>query len=191
MRTRIVAIGLALVVGAALVAGAAEVLKSGPQVGDSLGAFTVVKAAGAPHDGVALGEELCYRCRMGNRPMVLIFAHKTDSALADLVKQVDGVVAKNADKKMGSFVSLLGDKPNDLKAEATKFIAASGVEHVAVVVPEEQPNGPKDYNLDSSADVTVLIYRQGTVVANHALPAGGLTAAAIKSIVADTSKILE
>ncbi len=191
MRMKLVSVGLALVVGSALAAHAAELLKSGPQVGDTLGAFTVVKAAGAPHDGVSVGEQLCYRCRMGNRPMVLIFAHTADAGLTSLVKQVDAVVAKNEEKKMGSFVSLLGDKPDDLKTAAAKLVADSGVEHVAVVVPEAQPNGPEDYKLSSSADVTVIIYRQGTVVANHALPAGGLTDEAIKSIVADTSKILE
>ena len=45
-------------VAAALAAG---VLKSGPQVGDSVEAFQVVKCAGAEGDGVAVGRELCYR----------------------------------------------------------------------------------------------------------------------------------
>ncbi|HEV3341416.1 MAG TPA: hypothetical protein VG125_13690 [Pirellulales bacterium] len=43
---------------AALAAGA---LKSGPQVGDSVEAFQVVKCAGAENDGVSVGRELCYR----------------------------------------------------------------------------------------------------------------------------------
>ena len=38
----------------------AEDLKSGPPVGESLGAFDVVKCAG-PDDGVQLGQQLCYR----------------------------------------------------------------------------------------------------------------------------------
>jgi hypothetical protein len=43
---------------AALAAGS---LKSGPQVGDSVEAFNVVKCAGAQDDGVRVGRELCYR----------------------------------------------------------------------------------------------------------------------------------
>ncbi|HQU46869.1 MAG TPA: hypothetical protein VNH11_25160 [Pirellulales bacterium] len=43
---------------AALAAGA---LKSGPQVGDFVEAFQVVKCAGAENDGVPVGRELCYR----------------------------------------------------------------------------------------------------------------------------------
>ena len=70
------------------VAHAAKI-KSGPQAGQLLGAFDVVKAAGAVGDGVAVGEDLCYRCRMGNRPVVMVFAHTPNAALADLVKQLD------------------------------------------------------------------------------------------------------
>ena len=43
---------------AALAAGA---LKSGPQVGDHVEAFQVVKCAGAEGDNVRIGQELCYR----------------------------------------------------------------------------------------------------------------------------------
>lgn len=39
----------------------AEELKSGLQVGDSVGAFDVVKCAGAEDDGVKEGRQLCYR----------------------------------------------------------------------------------------------------------------------------------
>jgi hypothetical protein len=36
-------------------------LKSGLKVGDSVGAFQVVKCGGAVDDGVKDGQELCYR----------------------------------------------------------------------------------------------------------------------------------
>jgi hypothetical protein len=165
-------------------------LKSGPQAGDLLGAFQVVKAAGAPNDGVKEGDELCYRCKLGNRPAVMVFARKSDASLANLVKQLDSVVAKNEEKKMASFVSLLGDKPDDLKAEAKDLIEKSKAEHVAVVVPVDSKNGPDDYKINPDADVTVLIYRQGKVAVNHTLAAGQLDDGQIKSIIADTSKIL-
>ena len=42
------------------IAGAAE-LKSGLQVGESVGAFNVVKCSGAINDGVQVGDQLCYR----------------------------------------------------------------------------------------------------------------------------------
>ncbi len=185
-----VSIAMALVIGFVSTAARAAEFKSGPQVGDLVGAFTVVKAAGAADDGVKVGDELCYRCRMGNRPMVMVFAHSPDAKLAALVKQLDKIVADNKEKKMGSFVSLLGDKPDDLKAAAKAFVEKNKIENIAFVVPEENKTGPSDYKLDDNADVTVLIYREGKVAANHALAAGGLTADAVKGIIADTAKIL-
>lgn len=181
--------GLAFAFGLLASARAAE-FKSGPQVGDLVGAFTVEKAAGAADDGVAVGDQLCYRCRMGNRPMVMVFAHTPDAQLAALVKQLDKVVADNKEKKMGSFVSLLGDMPDHLKAAAKSFVEKNKIENIAFVVPEENKAGPSDYNLNDKADITVLIYRQGKVEANHALAAGGLSDDEIKKIIADTGKIL-
>lgn len=46
------------VLALATAAGAGE-LKSGPQVGDSVGAFNVVKCGGVDDD-VDVGEQLCY-----------------------------------------------------------------------------------------------------------------------------------
>jgi hypothetical protein len=182
--------GLALAVGILATAVRAEEFRSGPQVGDLVGAFTVVKAAGAAEDGVAVGDELCYRCRMGNRPMVMVFAHTPDAKLAGLVTQLDKLVADNKEKKVGSFVSLLGDKTDELRSEAKTFVEKNKIENIAFVVPEENKTGPSDYNLNDKVDVTVLIYREGKVAANHALAAGGLNDEEIKRIMADTGKIL-
>ena len=56
----------------ASVAVAAE-LKSGLEPGKLIGPFDVVKCAG-PDDNVKVGSELCYRCKYGARPMVMVFS---------------------------------------------------------------------------------------------------------------------
>jgi len=168
----------------------AESLKSGPQVGDEVGAFDVVKVAGATDDGVKVGDELCYRCKLGARPTVMVFARKADAALAKLVKELDTVVAHNKDKKFSSFVTLLGADADKLKADGEKVVSDSKAENVAVVVAKDHNDGPADYKIDPKAEVTVLIYREGKVEANHALSEGGLTDSEIKKIIADTSKII-
>lgn len=53
--------GVAAVFLAGAAAAAAAELKSGLQVGDSVGFFEVVKCAGAADDGVKAGQQLCYR----------------------------------------------------------------------------------------------------------------------------------
>ncbi len=84
----VVAMFCALAFAGSLVAQAAE-LKSGPQVGDMVGAFYVEKVAGAVNDNVSVGKQLCYRCMLGNKPVVMVFARKADKNLASLVKELE------------------------------------------------------------------------------------------------------
>jgi hypothetical protein len=170
----------------------AEELRSGPQPGEMLGAYEVTKVAGAPDDGVPEGQQLCYRCKMGNRPVVMIFSRKPDRALARLVKRLDSVVDQNkTDHNMASFVSLLGDKPDQLANASKKIVDETKAKNVAFVVPKDQPNGPEAYKINPQVETTVLIYVKGKVRANHAIPAGGLTDETADQIVADTAKILK
>jgi hypothetical protein len=166
-------------------------LKSGLQEGESLDPFQVEKVAGAVNDNVEVGKHLCYRCMLGNKPVVMVWARKSDKNLADLVKQLDKKVAENSDQKLSSFVNLIGDDADKLKAEAKELATKNKVENVAIVVPEENENGPAEYKINPEAELTVLIYRDGKVAANHAVASGKVDKKAIETIVADTSKILK
>ncbi len=93
-------------------------------------------------------------------------------------------------KKLVTFVNLIGTDADKGKAAAEKLVTDAKLENVAVVVPADQPNGPKNYNLSESADITILVYKDGVVKANHALAAGSLNADTIKKVVTDTGLIL-
>jgi hypothetical protein len=121
----------------------------------------------------------------------MVFARKTDDALASLVKQLDKVVAANQDKKMASVLNLLGEDADKLKTSAAAFAKKNEIANIALVVPRDNENGPKSYKLNPKAEITVLIYRGLKVKANHALAAGELNEKTIKAIIADTGKILE
>jgi len=172
----------------AQVALAAE-LTSGPQKGSLLGPFEVIKVAGAVNDGVPSGKQLCYRCKLGNQPVVMVFAPKADQGVTALAQELDQLVAKNKSKNLGSFVNLVGDEASKLEAQAKEFATKAKLENVAVVVPVESKDGPEDYKINSQA-VTVLIYRDGNVVANHAVMPNDLNSPMVKNILSDTDKIL-
>jgi hypothetical protein len=186
----IVTLSLALVLGFASAVVAAE-LKSGLQPGDLVPAFDVEKCGGAVNDGRSVGDNFCYRCMLGNKPVVMVFARKSDDNLASLAKALDKHVAANADQKLSSFINLIGENPAELKAEAKDFAAKNKLENVALVVPQDNKNGPEEFAINPEAEVTVTIYRQGKVAATHALAPGQLTDDEIKSIIADTGKILK
>src|SRR6202163_932990 len=94
-----VTLGLAAILLAGMTTVRAAELKSGLQPGDLVGAFDVEKCGGAVNDGKEIGANFCYRCMLGNKPVVMVFARKADPALAKLVKELDKAVAEHADKK--------------------------------------------------------------------------------------------
>jgi hypothetical protein len=169
----------------------AEDLKSGLQAGEGIGAFTVEKCGGAADDGVKVGQKLCYRYKLGGRPMVMVFTKNADANLAKLVTELDKTVTAKSDEKLAAFVNLIGEDAVDLKKTAEKFEKDHKAGKVAIVVPEDQPNGPDNYKLNKDADVTIIIAKDSKVVANHALKADKLDADAIKKIVADAEKAVE
>lgn len=186
----------AWLIAAALVSfGAASVataeLTSGPQPGDSVGAFTVTKVTGNADDGVADGKSLCYRCKMGARPVVMVFARSADEKLAKLLKKLEGELEEHADEKLTGFVNMIGTDADSLKKSAADFVAKHGIKRVAFVVPEDAANGPPEFKIAPDADVTVVCYKGGQVKANHAIAKGGLSDDKIGAIVEASCHLVE
>ncbi len=166
-------------------------LTSGLQPGDLVGAFNVEKCGGALNDGREVGSNFCYRCMLGRKPTVMVFARKADKDLAKLAKELDQHIAKNSDQKLSSFINLIGSEPADLKSTARDFADKNGLENVALVVPDDAQNGPEEFKINPEAEVTVTIYRDGKVAASHAVAPGKLTQEEIQAILKDTGKILK
>ena len=184
-----IAYAVAVVVfGAAL--AVAEVT-SGPQVGDSVGAFTVTKVTGNPDDGVADGRNLCYRCKMGGRPVVMVFARSADEKLAKLLKKIEEEVEEHQAEKLASFVNMIGTDAESLKKAAAEFAAKHGLKRIAFVVPDDTQHGPPDLKIAPDADVTVICYKGGTVQANHAFAKGALSDEKIDAVVEASCKLVE
>lgn len=162
-------LAVALAVNGIASADDAKQVKSGPQTGDSLGAFYVTKIAGADDDGVDVGDNLCYRCRNGAKPQVVIFTRSTDPKVAELVSKLDKAVERNADSNLRVFVNLLGEDKEDLSEKAKEFAANSKAKNVPFVVPNEFENGPDNYGINSKAAVTITLASDLGVKASHAV----------------------
>ena len=166
MKLKILALAFALV---GLVSfTVAEDIKSGLKVGEDIGPFDVTKLAGAEKDGTAAGKQLCYRCKNGSRPQVMIFTRSSDEKVVALVKKLDASLAKNSEKQLRAFVNYMGENKEGAADAAKKLCATTKAENVPFVVPNEFENGPADYGISSKAEVTVLIAKEGKVTANYA-----------------------
>ena len=120
----------------------------------------------------------------------MVFTRKADDTLASLVKRIDQTVADNQDKKMASFVSFLGSDAETLKETAKVFGDQHGIQHVALVVPAEYNNGPDSLKLNPDADLTVMLYNNRAVTANHAIEQDGLDQVAVDAIIADAQSLV-
>lgn len=166
---------------------AAEELKSGPAAGEQIAAFEVVKCAGAEDDGVEVGKTLCYRCKYGSSPMVMVFTRDGNGEMAKFIGQLDAAVTKHSDHGLKGFVNLLGEKQGDLETQAKKLGKSN--KSVPVVVPVDHAKGPEGYALNDEADVTIILAKNGEVVATHACKASDFKADSAKSILADVEKL--
>ena len=149
--------------------GMAGELKSGPQAGSRLGAFYVTKCAGAEDDGVKEGKNLCYRCRNGSRPQVMVFTRSTDAKVLDLVKKLDNAIATHEDDGLTAFVNLMGEDKDDLSDAAKKLAADSSSKNVPIVVPNEFENGPDNYGINPKAAVTIVLANESVVKSSIAV----------------------
>jgi hypothetical protein len=156
--------------------------------GDSVGVFYVTKVAGAEHDGVQPGEQLCYRCRYGSSPMVMVFARRTGGRVTELVKRIDKAVFSNRKRRLKGLVTIMGDNSSAVKEAAGKVAAAANVEHVPVVVAKEVQTGPLNYKLQADADVTIVVAKDSQVVKTHTFTSEKVDIAAVMN---EVERILE
>ncbi len=167
-------------------------LTSGPQPGDELGPFQVEKLAGASADNVDIGGKLCYRCMLGDRPVIMVFTSDLTPPLGDLMTALDKKVKEKAQKKLASFIVLLNDSDDILNLAATAAVDQLKVQNVAIVKSlDDKAKGPASYKLNPEAATTVLVYREGKVEANYALKPGEINRKSISAIMSSTDRMLK
>ncbi|MCA9194538.1 MAG: hypothetical protein KDB03_22360 [Planctomycetales bacterium] len=164
-------------------------IKSGLQAGEDIGPFNVTKCAGAEDDGTPLGQNLCYRCKNGSRPQVIVFARSSGDKLVGLVRELDSMVAKHEDAQLRAFVNVLGESKDVASEDAKKLAATSKAKHIPFVVPNEFENGPEDYGINAKADLTILVATEGKVKSSHAYTS--LKELEMKDVLADVAKLID
>jgi len=173
------AVGVALALGAAT---AGEPLKSGPQVGEELaGPFHPLNI-----NGPSAGEKSCLYCRFGDSPVAMVFAREATPEVAQLIKKLEACAEKNKAQEMGACVIFCNDD-SGLKAKLEEMAKKEGLKNCVLAI--DNPAGPKDYEVSKDADVTVLLYKDHKVKANHTFRKGELNDKAVEKVVADLPKI--
>jgi hypothetical protein len=172
--------------GGAVAAGDGR-LRSGPQAGDRLpGPFNPVNVTNAEAPGYA-GKRNDYVEQHGPNPVVLVFAREVSEPLTALVKKLDAEVARNRAARLRAVVVVLSDD-EATEEKLKKLGEEEGIKNVSLALLD--PPGPKPYKLSRSAEVTVLLYRDNKVKANHAFKKGELDAKAIGAVLRDVPGVV-
>ncbi|MEM9827610.1 MAG: hypothetical protein AAF958_13545 [Planctomycetota bacterium] len=145
---------------------------AGLQRGDPVGAFYVTKLAGAPQDGVAVGESLCYRCRFGSRPMMLLFLRdvKIDgesSASAQwckLLSQLDQEIAQENESGFRCLVTLLGKDSGILQDVARQLAKDAELTRLPIAVAKDTVSGPANVRIPADATAVIITAVDSQVV---------------------------
>lgn len=138
-------------------------------------------------NGPFAGEPHCLVCENGGNPVAMIFAREISAPLLQLLAKLDAATARHRQQEMGSFAVFLNDAealPERLKDAARRH----SLQHLVLAIDE--PTGPEGFNVAPEAEVTVVLYRDYNVKANHAFRKGELNDQAVEKIVADLPKIL-
>jgi hypothetical protein len=158
-------------------------LKSGLQTGEQiLAIFEPINITGEH-----AGEPHCLVCENGVNPVAMVFARDLSQPLERLIKQLDAAAAKHQAQEMGAFVVFLSD---NAKLEEKLKAAAKKLKLKQVVLSTFDPAGPEGFEVSADADVTVVLYREFIVKANHAFRKGELTEKRAGKILADVPRIL-
>ena len=159
-------------------------LKSGPQAGETVpGPFHPFNVTGED-----AGQKQCLYCKNGDNPVAVVFSRSPEDAMTQkLIKALDEATAKNTKAEMGSYVVYLtGDEKQEpmIKEIAKKHSLKT------IVLAIDDVQGPAKYSISKDADVTVLLYTDRVVKANHTFAKGKITDKDIEAVVADVTKIL-
>jgi hypothetical protein len=157
-------------------------VKSGPQVGEEVpGPFHPLNI-----NGESAGKKNCLYCANGLNPVAVVFARELTPQVSALIKKLDETTVKNGGCSMGSYAVFMSDSeklPDQLKTLAEKSKLTK------LILSIDNPAGPKEYGISKDAAVTVLLYKDHKVAANHSFKSANLSDGAIGKVVADVSKI--
>lgn len=184
IRLFVAALSLAACLSTGSRLAADEPLQSGLQPGEQIFALFEPLNVTGPY----AGEPHCLVCENGASPVAMVFARTLSEPLVRLLSRLDQATGKHQQHQMGSFAVFLDDDEQligRLKETANK----TALKHL--ILATDPPAGPEGFKVSPKADVTVVLYREHKVVANHAFRKGELNDKAIEQILANVPRLMQ
>ena len=140
--------------------------------------------------GPLMNRSVCYVCRNGERPVVMVFVRKLSPNLAPLFKQVDTLVDEHRAEGLRSFAVHISQNPSAAISEVQTFSFDHKIGLPLTVSPLAIAD-PDCQNLHAEAEVTVVLYQNRKVVSRQAFRAGEIPASEIESVAKSIRNLLK
>lgn len=152
-------------------------LKSGLKTGDEIRSF-YTRAVTGP----LMNKSVCYVCRNGTRPVVMIVMRTMHADLNLLMKNIDRLVDRSRAQGLRGFGVLLSED----SIKATSAVQTFAFDHkigMPLTIAGETVAAAGFQNLPAEAAVTVVLYHKLKVVQSWSYRSGDLKSADVKAIV--------
>lgn len=164
-------------VDAAEMSVARRTLKSGPAIGKYVPSF-YSRAVTGP----LMNKSICYVCRNGGRPVVMILMRQIGPQFRSLLQNVGRVVDRNRASGLRGFGVLLSQ--DAIKAtSAVQTFSFNNKISIPLTVGGEGIGAASCQNVHNDAALTVVLYRRRKVVARFAFRDGELKRADVRQLI--------
>jgi hypothetical protein len=160
-------------------------LESGRAIGQPVPSFYVRAVTGPLRN-----KSVCYVCRNGSRPCVMVLFRETPQTLGKLLKAIDKVVDQNRAEGLKGFGVLISPEPGRAISRL-QTMAFNQKVSIPLSVATDVVGSPSCQNLHPRAEVTVVLYRRQKVVGRFAFRTRELDAAGTGRVLAGIKRLLD
>ena len=151
-------------------------LKSGPEVGSTVVSF-YVRAVTGPF----AGKSVCYVCRNGDRPVVIVFLREIGPDATRLLKQLDATVNLHRAEGLRCFVVLFSEASQRDSARL-QTLAFDEKLDIPLTLATETLSGAMTKNIAPNVVATVVLYEHLKVIDQFSYRPGECDEAACNAV---------
>jgi len=149
-------------------------LRSGPTTGKEVPSF-YVRAITGPQ----MNRSVCFVCRNGDRPVVMVLLRRLESGTSAVLKGIDELIDRRRADGLRAFGVMLSDEPSKIAPHLQTISFDEKLSMPLSVGPETL--GEKDsLAVDPAASATIVVYRQRKVIWTAALRSNELRDDAVR-----------
>lgn len=164
---------------------AARPLQSGLKVGERVSTFYVRAVTGPLKN-----RSVCYVCRNGDRPVVMLFIRQVTPELKRLLKGIDAEVDRHRAEGLRSFGVFLGGEGKELLPQV-QTLAFDEMLNLPLTIAAAPSDGSAGRSIHRDAAVTVILYREQIVTANFSYRSDELTGDEIAKVLKAVRRMAE